>query len=82
MELVKVRTDYTESPWIKAGKIYEAKRCDMSSTSPNPLYSAMGELGRPFYFRIKKCSHIELKDWEIVKDEIICDSNNQFSLPL
>lgn len=59
-----VKTDYTETPWIEPGKIYEL---DLVKGGDNPLYKGVSELGSAFYTRLKKSQHIGLKDWEIVK---------------
>lgn len=66
--LVKVRTDYDETPWIKAGKVYELERQPSKyGDETNPLYKGIGELGSPFYTRLINSQHIGCKDWEIIK---------------
>lgn len=41
--MVKIRTDYAETPWIIPGKVYEA---EVSKIRPT-LYTFIGELGSP-----------------------------------
>lgn len=62
-----VRTNYAETPWIQAGKIYEAIK--VNSGKFQGMYKIIGELGCPFYTRLKHSIHIGGKDWEIVSNE-------------
>ncbi|WWD12674.1 hypothetical protein CPL00172_CDS0089 [Escherichia phage BubbaBully] len=64
-ESVKIRTDYDGSPWIKAGKVYDATL--EKSGKFAGCYKAGGELGSPFYTRLKNSVHLNGKDWEIVE---------------
>lgn len=63
--LVKIRTDYEDSPWIKAGKIYEASLVETGRYAGT--YKFVGELGSPCYTRLERSIHIGGKDWEIVE---------------
>nr|DAG51955.1 MAG TPA: hypothetical protein [Caudoviricetes sp.] len=65
--LVKIRTDYDGSPWIAAGKIYEAALVNDERSRFHGTYKFMGELGSPCYTRLERSIHIGGKDWEIVK---------------
>ena len=62
-----VRTDYAETPWIAPGKVYEAE--EVKSGTYKCMLKINGELGSPFYTRLKHSIHIGGKDWEIVSDE-------------
>lgn len=62
-DIIKIRTDYTGTPWVKAGKVYDAVR--EKSGRYEGTYKVMGELGSYFYTRIHSSCHI-LNDWEIV----------------
>lgn len=64
-DIIKIRTDYTETPWIKAGKVYDAVR-EKSGKYQN-CFKVMGELGTYFYTRIHGSCHINTKDWEVVE---------------
>ena len=63
--LVKIRTDYDETPWIKAGKVYEAE--EVKTGRYAGTYKFIGELGSPCYTRLEHSVHINGKDWEIVE---------------
>lgn len=63
--LVKIRTDYDDSPWIAAGKIYEAALVETGRYAGT--YKFIGELGSPCYTRLERSIHINGKDWEIVE---------------
>ncbi|QXV81682.1 hypothetical protein bas11_0078 [Escherichia phage JohannLBurckhardt] len=63
--LVKIRTDYEDSPWIAAGKIYEAVLVKTGRYAG--MYKFIGELGSPCYTRLERSIHIGGKDWEIVE---------------
>lgn len=65
--LVKLRTDYDETPWIKAGKIYEAELVQNERSRFNGMYKIMGELGSPVYTRLKRTCHLGGQDWEIIE---------------
>ncbi len=65
--VIKIRTDYTETPWIIPGKVYEAEL--VKSGKYHGTYKANGELGSPFYTRLKHSIHIGGQDWEIVNEE-------------
>lgn len=65
--VIKIRTDYTETPWITPGKVYEAEL--VKSGKYAGTYKANGELGSPFYTRLEHSIHIGGKDWEIVNEE-------------
>lgn len=60
-----VRTDYDETPWIQAGKVYEATMVE--SGKFKGMYKIDGELGSPFYTRLNHSCHIGGQDWEIIK---------------
>lgn len=63
-----VRTEYAETPWIKPGKVYELERQPSRyGDDRNPLYKGVGELGFPFYTRLKNSQHIGNQDWEIIE---------------
>lgn len=62
-----VRTDYSETPWIQAGKVYEATKVE--SGKFKGLYKIIGELGSPVYTGLKNSMHIGNQDWEIVKND-------------
>ena len=62
-----VRTNYAETPWIQAGKIYEAVK--VNSGKFHGMYKIMGELGSPLYTRLTHSMHIGCQDWEIVKND-------------
>lgn len=63
--MVRIRTDYAETPWIIPGKVYEAEL--VKSGKYAGTYKANGELGSPFYTRLKHSIHIGGKDWEILE---------------
>ena len=63
--LVKIRTDYDGSPWIKPGKIYESKKVESGRYAGT--YTFTGGLGSPIYTRLTRSIHIGGKDWEIVE---------------
>ena len=63
--LVKIRTDYEDSPGIAAGKIYEASLVETGRYAGT--YKFVGELGSPCYTRLERSIHIGGKDWEIVE---------------
>lgn len=63
--VIKIRTDYTETPWITPGKVYEARK----TKTHEHLYSFMGELGSPCFTGLKRSLHIGGQDWEIVNEE-------------
>lgn len=62
-----VRTDYAETPWIQAGKVYKAE--EVKSGKYQGMLKIDGELGSPFYTRLTRSIHIGGKDWEIVDHE-------------
>lgn len=62
--MVRIRTDYAETPWIIPGKVYEA---EVSKIRPT-LYTFIGELGSPVLTELKHSIHIGGKDWEVVID--------------
>lgn len=63
--MVKIRTDHDETPWIKAGKVYEAEA--VKSGRYAGTYKFIGGLGSPCYTRLERSIHINGKDWEIVE---------------
>lgn len=63
--MVKIRTEHDETPWIKAGKIYEADLVETGRYAGT--YKFIGELGSPCYTMLERSIHIGGKDWEIVK---------------
>lgn len=65
--MVRIRTDYAETPWIQAGKIYEAE--EVKTGRYAGTYKADGELGSPFYTRLTRSIHIGGQDWEIINEE-------------
>lgn len=64
---IKIRTDHDETPWIKAGKIYDAELVQDERSRFNGMYKFIGELGSPCYTRLKHTVHLHGKDWEIVE---------------
>ena len=62
---MKIRTDHDETPWIAAGKIYEAVLVETGRYEGT--YKFVGELGSPCYTRLKHSIHIGGKNWEIVE---------------
>lgn len=63
--MVKIRTHHDETPWIKAGKVYEAELVKTGLYAGT--YKFIGELGSPCYTRLECSVHINGKDWEIVE---------------
>lgn len=63
--LVKIRTDYAETPWIEPGKVYEAEEVKTGKFAGTHKF--MGELGSPVYTRLTHSTHIGGNDWEIIK---------------
>lgn len=63
--MVKIRTDHYETPWIKAGKVYEAELVKTGHYAGT--YKFIGELGSPCYTKLEHSVHINGKDWEIVE---------------
>lgn len=63
--MVKIRTDHGETPWIKAGKVYEAEAVKTGRYAGT--YKFIGELGSPCYTKLEHSVHINGKDWEIVE---------------
>ena len=63
--MVKIRTDHDETPWIKAGKVYEAEAVKTGRYAGT--YKSIGELGSPCYTKLEHSVHINGKDWEIVE---------------
>lgn len=65
--MVKIRTDYAETPWIQAGKIYEAEEVKTGRYAGTHTFK--GELGSPVYTRLTRSIHIGGQDWEIINEE-------------
>lgn len=63
--MVKIRTDHDETPWIKAGKVYEAEAVKTGRYAGT--YKFIGELDSPCYTKLEHSVHINGKDWEIVE---------------
>lgn len=63
--MVKIRTDHDETPWIKAGKVYEAEAVKAGRYAGT--YKFIGELGSPCYTKLEHSVHINGKDWGIVE---------------
>lgn len=63
--MVKIRTYHDETPWIKAGKVYEAEAVKTGRYAGT--YKFIGELGSTCYTRLEHSVHINGKDWEIVE---------------
>ena len=63
--MVKIRTDHDETPWIKAGKVYEAEAVKTGRYAGT--YKFIGELRSPCYTKLEHSVHINGKDWEIVE---------------
>lgn len=66
--MLLIKTDYDGSPWIEAGKVYEAAL--VKSGKYEGMYKFMGELGSPVYTRLKRSCHIGQQDWEILQEII------------
>lgn len=64
--LVKIRTYYADTPWIKPCKVYEAKFEE--SGKYHGTYSFIGELGSPVYTTLKSSCHIGNQNWEILEE--------------
>lgn len=63
--MVKIRTDHDETPWIKAGNVYEAEAVKTGRYAGT--YKFIGELGSPCYTKLEHSVHTNGKDWEIVE---------------
>lgn len=63
--LVKIRTDYDDSQWIAAGKVYEAVLVETGRYAGT--YKFIGELGSPCYTGLERSIHIGGKYWEVVE---------------
>lgn len=63
--MVKIRTDYDESPWIAAFKVYEAALVETGLYAGT--YKFIGGLGSPCYTRLEHSIHIGGKNREVVK---------------
>lgn len=64
-KVVKIKTPYAGSPWIKSGKVYEATLSEDSRDKG--CYRFIGELGSPVTTRLKQSTHLAGADWDIVE---------------
>lgn len=64
---VTAKSDYRGCPWIKRNKVYEFTLVEKGAYQG--CYTAVGELGSPFYTRLKHSVHIGGQDWEILSQE-------------